>query len=251
MMPNPRLVSDFPLRDAPCGPGRYPNAMYERLRRFPGAGQNDRREGWKCNGTPHRKRLGWRRDHIPPAIGPVIHWPCCGARIGRMVGEQAAVHPRPTRTTSNPAGLYRTEPAIGPPSDPPSGAAREWHRLERDPVFHVPAHRSALGGGCQTGEIRRLGSDNAAQAERCEDEIAGDNRPEAVLSGLATVDFTEILDAGLEQRVDEQPRLPSRLDRRLAAGVVSGRLLGSADLPCAAARIGRFCQAPIRRAARR
>ena len=118
MMPNLRLVSDFPLRDAPCGPGRYPNAMYERLRRFPGAGQNDRREGWKCNGTPHRKRLGWRRDHIPPAIGPVIHWPCCGARIGRMVGERAAIHPRPTRTTSNPAGLYRTEPAIGPDPNP-------------------------------------------------------------------------------------------------------------------------------------
>ena len=103
--------------------------MYERLRRFPGAGQNDRREGWKCNGTPHRKRLGWRRDHVPPAIGPVIRWPCCGARIGRMVGEQATVHPRPTRTTSNPAGLYRTEPGIGPdPAFGPDNAGNARHR---------------------------------------------------------------------------------------------------------------------------
>src|SRR3954447_10871660 len=31
--------------------------------------------------------------------------------------------------------------------------AREWRRLERDPVLQVPAYRPALGGGCQTSEI--------------------------------------------------------------------------------------------------
>ena len=148
-MPNLRLVSDFPPRDVPCGPGRYPNAMYERLRRFPGAGQNDRREGWKCNGTPHRKRLGWRRDHVPPAIGPVIRWPCCGARIGRMVGEQATIHPRPTRTTSNPAGLYRTEPASDQtplsdqttPAMPATAASKPLEATERSPSSSIAAEQ--------------------------------------------------------------------------------------------------------------
>src|SRR4051794_24259280 len=52
-----------------------------------------------------------------------------------------------------------------------------------------------------------------------------------MLNGLAAVDFTEIFDARLEHRMDEQPRLPGRLDRRLTAGVVSGRLLDQQVCP--------------------
>src|SRR3954465_11085992 len=95
----------------------------------------------------------------------------------------------------------------------------------------MPAYGSALGGGCQTGEIRHFGFDSTAQAERCESKVAGDDRPDSVLSGLAAVDFTEIFDARLEHRMDEQPRLPGRLDRRLAAGVVSGRFLDQQVCP--------------------
>src|SRR4051812_19746979 len=164
MMPNPRLVSDFPPRNAPCGPGRYPNAMYERLRRFPGAGQNDRREGWKCNGTPHRKRLGWRRDHVPPAIGPVIRLPCCGARIGRMVGEQAAIHPRPARTASNPAVLYRPAPPTGPAPaigpDTPGPASRGGFRARYGAGF-LNTGRTGLFSGTPGG---RAGSDTAGKS---------------------------------------------------------------------------------------
>ena len=45
-------------------------------------------------------RLGWRRDHIPPAIGPVIRWPCCGARIARMVRRKRQGR-RPSPTNPN------------------------------------------------------------------------------------------------------------------------------------------------------
>ena len=94
--------------------------------------------------TPHRKRLGWRRDHVPPAIGPVIRWPCRGARIARMVGEQAAVHPRPARTASNPAGLYQqTSPSDQTtPAMPATAASKPLEATERSPSSSIAVEQS-------------------------------------------------------------------------------------------------------------